>query len=32
MTTIIGAMFVVWLGGFALGWQMRQIRNTLYAA
>ena len=32
MTTIIGAMFIVWLGGFGLGWQMRQIRNTLYAA
>lgn len=32
MSAIIGAMFVVWITGFGLGWQMRQIRNTLYAA
>jgi len=32
MTTIIGAMFIVWFVGFGLGWQMRQIKNTLYAA
>lgn len=32
MTGIISAMFAVWALGFVAGWQMRQIKNTLYAA
>ncbi|MET3443139.1 hypothetical protein ABIC94_003928 [Variovorax paradoxus] len=32
MTGIIAAMFAVWALGFVLGWQMRQIKSTLYAA